>query len=131
MQPITGNPSGAGISWTLPCTGDTTAWRFGYLEDRGIAPSIMDGDMEILSGARPDFIAMNYYSTATIGASRGDGSDVAPRAGDQQIMLGEQGVYRPEENPYVGKTEYGWVVDPEGLRLTLRKVYERYHLRCS
>jgi len=101
---------------------------FRYLEDRGIAPSLMDGDLEILAGAKPDFIAMNYYSTATVGASRGDGSDVAPRAGDQQIMLGEPGVYRPEENPYVGKTKYGWVVDPEGLRLTLRKVYERYHL---
>ena len=43
------------------------------LEDRGIAPSLMDGDLEILAGAKPDFIAMNYYSTATVGASRGDG----------------------------------------------------------
>ena len=84
--------------------------------------------MEILKDASPDFIAMNYYSTATIAASRGDASDVAARAGDQQIMLGEQGVYRPAENPNVGKTEYGWVVDPVGFRYTLRKVYERYHL---
>ena len=49
---------------------------------------------------------MNYYSTATIAASKGDASDVTARAGDQQIMLGEQGVYRPSENPYVEKTQY-------------------------
>lgn len=99
-----------------------------YLEDRGIMPEVLSGDRETLAGANPDFIAMNYYSTATIAASHGDASDVSARAGDQQIMLGEQGVYRAAENPYVGKTQYGWVVDPSGFRYTLRKVCERYHL---
>lgn len=99
-----------------------------YLQDRGYAPEAEAEDSAILAASRPDFVAINYYSTATIGASRGDSSDVAPRAGDQQIMLGEPGVYRPEENPYTAKTPYGWVIDPVGLRLTLRKVAERYHL---
>lgn len=101
---------------------------FAYLEDRGIAPEILPGDAEILKGANPDFIAINYYSTATIAESKNDASDVSARAGDQQIMLGEQGVYRAAENPFVGKTAYGWVVDPVGLRMTLRKVCERYDL---
>lgn len=99
-----------------------------YLEGRGLMPDVQPGDRETLSGAHPDFIAMNYYSTATIAASRGDASDVSARAGDQQIMLGEEGVYRAAENPYVGKTKYGWVIDPTGFRYTLRKVCERYHL---
>ncbi|WP_447889017.1 glycoside hydrolase family 1 protein [Serratia fonticola] len=102
------------------------AWR--YLQDRGLAPVIEDGDAELLLQGRPDYVAINYYSTATIAASRGDASDITARAGDQQIMLGEPGVYRAAENPYVDKTPYGWVIDPVGLRLTLRKVYERYHL---
>lgn len=101
---------------------------FSYLVDRGIAPTILEGDMDILKKANPDFIAMNYYSTATIAESKNNPSDVSARAGDQQIMLGEQGVYRAAENSYVGKTKYGWVVDPVGLRMTLRKVYERYNL---
>lgn len=99
-----------------------------YFEDRGLMPEILPGDRELLADARPDFIAMNYYSTATIAASRGDGSDVSARAGDQQIMLGEEGVYRAAQNPFVSKTKYGWVIDPSGFRYTLRKVYERYHL---
>lgn len=112
----------------VPVFGTYHPLAFSYMKDRNIDPEILPGDMEILKGANPDFIAMNYYSTATIAASRNDGSDVAARAGDQQIMLGEEGVYRPEENPYVDKTKYGWVIDPVGFRLTLRKVYERYHL---
>lgn len=99
-----------------------------YLEDRGLEPVILDGDLDILRGGNPDFIAINYYSTATIAESKGDASDVSARAGDQQIMLGEQGVYRAAENPYVDKTKYGWVIDPVGLRMTLRKVTERYNL---
>lgn len=112
----------------VPVFGKYHSLAWAYLEDRNIAPDIQEGDEDILMGAHPDFIAMNYYSTATIAASKGDSSDVAARAGDQQIMLGEQGVYRPSENPYVEKTQYGWVVDPVGFRYTLRKVYERYHL---
>lgn len=101
---------------------------YSYLKDRGLAPLIEEGDMDILKDTKPDLIAINYYSTATISESKNDGNDVSARAGDQQIMLGEEGVYRAAENPYVGKTEYGWVVDPVGLRMTLRKVCERYNL---
>lgn len=99
-----------------------------YLHDRNLYPEIMDGDFDILKLGKPDFIAINYYSTATIAASKNDGTDQSARAGDQQIMLGEEGVYRAAENPYVDKTPYGWVVDPVGLRLTLRKLYDRYNL---
>ncbi len=99
-----------------------------YFEDRGLMPEVHPEDRALLQDARPDFIAMNYYSTATIASSRGDSSDVSARAGDQQIMLGEEGVYRAAENPHVSRTRYGWVIDPEGFRYTLRKVYERYHL---
>lgn len=101
-------------------------WR--YLEDRELEPIISEGDMKVMEEGKPDFIAMNYYSTATITQSKGDSSDVSARAGDQQIMLGEQGVYRAAENPYVSKSKYGWVVDPVGLRMTLRKVSEKYNL---
>lgn len=101
-------------------------WR--YLEEKNLTPIINEGDFEILKNTYPDFLAINYYSTATIAASKNDASDISARAGDQQIMLGEQGVYRSADNSYVEKSQYGWVIDPVGLRMTLRKVYERYNL---
>ena len=139
MYPETCNPSDsiAAHNWeVLRCWNFADVPVFGwyhplawsYLVHREMEPEIAPGDREILMGADPDFIAMNYYSTATIAASRGDSTDVSARAGDQQIMLGEEGVYRAAENPFVSKTKYGWVIDPEGFRYTLRKVYERYRL---
>ncbi|MCM3544404.1 glycoside hydrolase family 1 protein [Priestia megaterium] len=112
----------------LAVNGRYNALFWNYLVERQIEPIIEEGDLADIKAGSPDFIAINYYSTATIAESKGDASDVSPRAGDQQIMLGEEGVYRAAENSYVGKTRYGWVIDPVGLRLTLRKAFERYNL---
>lgn len=105
---------------------NTLVWS--YLCDRGIEPEFEQADEETLKGANPDFISINYYATATVSESHNNDDDIRSRSGDQQLMLGEKGVYRAEENEFLEKTPYGWSIDPVGLRLTLREVYERYHL---
>ena len=102
------------------------AW--GYLTERGLEPEIADGDLEILAAGRPDFIAINYYATQTVGASRGDSSDLAARKGDQQVVRGEIGLYRAEKNPNLPTNAWGWEIDPVGLRTTLRRLWDRYRL---
>ncbi len=102
------------------------AWR--YLADRGWEPEIEDGDGEVLATGRPDFLAFNYYSTQTVGASRGDASDLQARDGDQQIVRGEVGLYRAEKNPFLPTNAFGWEIDPVGLRTTLRRLWDRYRL---
>jgi 6-phospho-beta-glucosidase len=106
---------------------NSIAWS--YLEERGWTPDIEEGDMAILGAplAKPDFIAFNYYSTATVAASKNDGSDKAAGA-DQQIVSGEEGVYRQGENPSLKLTSFGWTVDPAGFRSTLREINDRYNL---
>lgn len=99
-----------------------------YLEQNGYTPEIKDGDMEIIAKAKPDFLGINYYATATVSASKNDGTDCQSRNGDQQIMLGEEGVYRSATNPYLEQTEFGWLVDSIGMRNTLRRIYSRYNL---
>ena len=32
------------------------------------------------------------------------------------------------DNPYVEASDWGWQIDPVGLRYTLNLIYERYHL---
>lgn len=98
-----------------------------YLEDRGYTPDMRTGDLSILEQGRPDFIAFNYYSSATVKAAPPDFA-VAPGAEDQQITAGEAGLFAPEKNRYLNKTEFGWDVDPVGLRITLRQLYSRYRL---
>jgi len=104
---------------------NTVAWSF--LEEKGYTPTIEEGDMEILSGTKPDFIAFNYYSTSTVAASENNSSDVSSN-GDQQIVIGELGVYRGAANPNLQKTEFGWDIDPIGFRNTLRELNDRYDL---
>ncbi|MEZ5087271.1 MAG: glycoside hydrolase family 1 protein [Tessaracoccus sp.] len=102
------------------------AWA--YLVEKGYEPTILDGDMEILAAGKPDFIGFNYYNTQTVAAPRGDGSDVQTRPGDQQIIVGEEGVYRPAVNPNLPVNSFGWAIDPAGLRTTLRRIWDRYRL---
>lgn len=99
-----------------------------YLEEKGITPEIEDRDMEIIAKAKPDYLGVNYYATATVAAAKNDGTDCQARNGDQQIMIGEDGVYRAAKNDYLEQTEFGWMVDSIGLRVTLRRIYDRYHL---
>ncbi len=103
---------------------NTLAWS--YMEEKDCLPEIKENDMEILAMGKADFLGVNYYATATVCASRNDGTDCQARNGDQQVMLGEEGVYRSAVNPYLEQTEFGWMVDSIGLRVTLRRIYSRY-----
>ncbi len=53
---------------------------------------------------------------------------VGPEDGDQQIELGEKGVYKAVYNSYLKRTNFNWEIDPDGFRATLRSVYQRYGL---
>lgn len=98
-------------------------WQF--LKERDAIPEILPGDMELMAEGHPDFIGFNYYSTATVSWS--DGSGVAV-TGNQQNGASEPGVYKNYDNPNLLKTEFGWEIDPDGFRATMREIYSRYAL---
>lgn len=105
---------------------NSLAWS--YLEEKGLTPEIIEGDMDIIANGKANFLGINYYSTATVSAAKNDGNDAQPRNGDQQVMVGEESVYRSATNNYLKVSKYGWMIDPIGLRTTLRRVYSRYNL---
>lgn len=98
-----------------------------WLEQNDALPDILPGDMEIMRAAHPDFIAFNYYSTATVEASDGTEKELGdrPKRGDR---VGTPGQYALTQNGNLPLTQFGWEIDPEGFRATLREVYSRYHL---
>ena len=98
-----------------------------WLEENNALPDILPGDMEIMKAARPDFIAFNYYSTSTVEASDGTEKDRGDRFG-QGGRVGVPGQYALTKNGSLPLTQFGWEIDPEGFRATLREVYSRYHL---
>lgn len=104
---------------------NSIAWNF--MEKKGLIPTIEAGDMENLADAKPDFIAFNYYSTATV-SSGINVKEKTFRGGDQQIAIGEENFYCGDCNEFLPHTQFGWEVDPIGFRITLREVYDRYRL---
>lgn len=98
-----------------------------WLEQNDALPEILPGDMDIMRAGHPDFIAFNYYNTSTVEASDGTEKDLGdrPKKGDR---VGEPGMYALTMNGSLPVTQFGWEIDPEGFRATLREVYSRYHL---
>ncbi len=105
---------------------NATAWA--YLVATGAAPQLEPGDLDILAAGRPDFVAFNYYASHTVARPTGEASDIAGWGGDQQMAVGEAGVYAGAVNPHLARTDFGWDVDPVGFRLTMRALWDRYHL---
>lgn len=100
------------------------AWN--YLVERGWEPTIEEGDMEIIASATPDFIAFNYYRSTTI-SRPGVGSSIGDSA-DSAMKVGTEGAFDDARNENLRMTPYGWEVDPDGFRTTMRQLWDRYRL---
>lgn len=109
-----------------------------YLEQRGCMPEFSDGDAEVLKNAHPDFIAFNYYGGSTVkfisneeGKKIKDNMKHLDKANMEEFMVGmmtEPGMACGVRNPLQEQTSYGMGIDPVGLRITLRQLWERYRL---
>jgi len=73
-----------------------------------------EGDSEILKRYPVDFISFSYYNSRCI-AAPGSGQDEAPG-----------NLFKSAKNPWLNFSEWGWPIDPLGLRITLNQVYDRY-----
>ena len=87
-----------------------------YLEEQGITLDIKPGDMDIIAAGKVDHIAFSYYMSLT---EKKDRSDVEVAAGN--ILSGVK-------NHYLKASQWGWEIDPSGLRLALNAMYERYQI---
>ena len=97
---------------------------------------VTEDDMAALRDAHPDFIAFNYYGAGcakyvdeeegqrVIAEAKAQGGRVAFMTG----LMTYPGIAANVSNPLQKKTSYGMGVDPVGLRVTLRQLWERYRL---
>ena len=83
-------------------------------ERENIAPKMEPGDLEIIQAGTVDFFTFSYYRT---GVTTSDESKLKPVAG---------GFTKGVENPYLKTNDWGWTIDPVGLRYTLNILAERY-----
>ena len=86
-----------------------------YFKKNGINIIKEKDDDDILQDGCVDFYSFSYYMSNCISCQEG----LEKSMGN---LLG--GV----TNPYLKSSEWGWQIDPEGLRYTLNKLYDRYQI---
>ena len=83
-------------------------------KEYGAEPDILPGDEEILAEGTVDMFTYSYYMSMTA-TTHDDGEEVAGN-----MSLGGK-------NPYLKASDWGWQIDPIGLRWTINTVAERYN----
>lgn len=91
------------------------AYRLKQFEQQGIHIDLTPADEEALRQGTVDFISFSYYCSGTQSADparldegRGNMANLGPA------------------NPYLKESEWGWPIDPMGIRLALIEMYDRY-----
>jgi 6-phospho-beta-glucosidase len=80
---------------------------------KGAVPDQEAGDAEILKNGTMDFIGFSYYN-----------SNVATTRKEALFTGGN--MLNAVKNPYLKESEWGWAIDPMGLRLAMNNLYDRY-----
>lgn len=84
------------------------------LAEKGITLEQTAEDTALLKAHTVDFISFSYY------ASRVAASE------DSGVEKTEGNLFPTIKNPYLEASEWGWQIDPLGLRITMNDLYDRY-----
>lgn len=90
-------------------------WKF--FEENNLDIVMEEGDGDIIKSYPIDFISFSYYRSRVISAESMEPAEVINTDSLEGVV-----------NPYLPKTGWGWSVDPDGLRLALQELYDRYQL---
>ena len=74
---------------------------------------IQEGDLDILKQYPVDFVSFSYYQSRCA-------------SGDPSLTATDGNVVKSVKNPYLKTSDWGWQIDPLGLRITLNALYDRY-----
>lgn len=85
-----------------------------YFKENGITLHITAADEALLAKHTVDFISFSYYMSVAVAHN-----PEAYEGGKGNIIGGIR-------NPYLLESEWGWQIDPVGLRIVLNDFYDRY-----
>ncbi|MDR1795166.1 MAG: glycoside hydrolase family 1 protein [Erysipelotrichaceae bacterium] len=88
----------------------------------GCTPVFEDGDEKLLKENTADFISFSYYATSVVSKDTPDENN--PFALSKSLLAMVFG--KQEKNPYLEVTQWGWTIDPIGIRTALNTLYRRY-----
>lgn len=83
------------------------------MEKEGVVLDATDEDLEILKNTC-DFLSFSYYMSKCIASN------------PEQYEKGKGNLTTGVKNPYLQESQWGWQIDPKGLRYLLNTYYDRY-----
>ncbi|REF26171.1 6-phospho-beta-glucosidase [Xenorhabdus cabanillasii] len=97
----------------LQCRGAYPGYMLRYFRENGIEVTITEQDKQEMHNT-VDFISFSYYMS---GCASGDESEYQKKQGNILNMI---------PNPHLPSSEWGWQIDPVGLRILLNLLWDRY-----
>ncbi len=82
-------------------------------DEKGVKLEILEEDYETLKNT-VDFISFSYYASRCASAEMNANN------------TSEANVVKSIRNPHLPASDWGWVIDPLGLRITMNTLYDRY-----
>ena len=83
------------------------------MEKEGVVLDATDEDLKILKNTC-DFLSFSYYMSKCIASN------------PEQYEKGKGNLTTGVKNPYLQESQWGWQIDPKGLRYLLNTYYDRY-----
>lgn len=83
------------------------------LEREGVKLVMEAEDLALLKAHTVDYIGFSYYASRATAA-------------DPNVPLNEGNAIKSAKNPHLKVSEWGWPIDPLGLRITMNEMYDRY-----
>ncbi|WP_420489636.1 glycoside hydrolase family 1 protein [Neobacillus vireti] len=91
------------------------SYMLSYFEKNNIQIEMLPGDEEILLQHPVDFLSFSYYMTMVA-------------SGNPERLKEKGNFFNGIKNPYLQASDWGWQIDPKGLRISLKKMYDRYQV---
>jgi 6-phospho-beta-glucosidase len=85
-----------------------------YFKENNINIVKESNDVQILKDGCVDFYTFSYYASSCAGVEESDKTS-------GNLMGGIK-------NPYLKESDWGWLIDPKGLRYALNEIYDRYRI---
>ena len=94
--------------------GEYPAYLLTKFKNEGLNIKMEEHDLEIMKKYPVDFVSFSYYSSSCVAA---DTKGLEMSAGNTETAI---------KNPYIPSSDWGWQIDPIGLRISCVDLYDRY-----
>jgi len=106
---------GSHFFFDVQATGKYPNYKLKEYEREGIEFHLTEQQKQLLMDGTVDFLSFSYYMSSVVSA-------------DPKVIEDAKGNFMGGvKNPYLKASDWGWQIDPVGLRYACNELWERYH----